>query len=135
MGLFIFIFGAKPEWFGLDRSIAVGFVQMGVFSFGLILICFGGTLSLDSLWKNGYRSIVADLGLRLSWTGLIVSLISGLADMIGVGTRPFPEYQIFFGHWQARGIMIGQIIMMIGFLMVIPYKQGETQSEKINTDS
>ena len=29
VGLSIFILGAKPEWFNLDVSIAIGFVQMG----------------------------------------------------------------------------------------------------------
>ncbi|MBT3240055.1 MAG: hypothetical protein HON98_05005 [Chloroflexi bacterium] len=125
IGLFIFILGAKPQWFNLDASEAIGFIQMGVFSFGLVLICAGGTLSLDALWKSEARSIVADLGLRLAWTGLIVAILSALADMIGVGTRPFPEFQIFFGYWQARGVIAGELIMIVGFLMMIPFKPKE----------
>lgn len=136
IGLFIFVLGAKPSWFNLDRSIAIGFIQMGVFSFGLLLICLGGTLSLDSLWQSENRSIIADLGLRLSWTGLIVSMISAMADLIGVGTRPYPEFQIFFGYWQARGVLIGELIILVGFLMMIPYKSFFTRdldSEKLDT--
>ena len=125
IGLFIFILGAKPQWFNLDASEAIGFIQMGVFSFGLVLIGAGGTLSLDALWKSEARSIVADLGLRLAWTGLIVAILSALADMIGVGTRPFPEFQIFFGYWQARGVIAGELIMIVGFLMMIPFKPKE----------
>ncbi len=127
IGLFIFVLGAKPQWFNLDASEAIGFIQMGVFSVGLILICMGGTLSLDALWKSGPRSIIADLGLRLAWTGLIVSLLSALADLIGVGTRPFPDFRIFFGYWQARGVIAGELIMIVGFLMMIPYKSKPTE--------
>ncbi len=38
-GMFIFTLGAKPEWFGLDRSPVVGFVQIAVFLVGLGTIC------------------------------------------------------------------------------------------------
>jgi len=61
----------------------------------------------------------------LAWTGLIVAILSALADMIGVGTRPFPEFQIFFGYWQARGVIAGELIMIVGFLMMIPFKPKE----------
>ncbi|MBI5297028.1 MAG: hypothetical protein HY869_16235 [Chloroflexi bacterium] len=34
-GLFVFMVGAKPAWFGWDRSPVVGFVQIIVFLTGL----------------------------------------------------------------------------------------------------
>jgi len=27
----------------------------------------------------------------------------------------------FFGPWQARGVMLGEVIIAIGFLLMIPY--------------
>jgi hypothetical protein len=29
----------------------------------------------------------------------------------------------FFGYWQARGVVIGQIVIGIGLLMMIPYQR------------
>jgi hypothetical protein len=122
IGLLIFLLGAEPGLFGLDHSIAIGFIQIAVFSIGLVVICLGGTLSLNSLWPNHYRTIAGMIGVRLAWTGLIFALISALADMLGMGTRPFPYYQPFFGFWQARGVIAGQVLMIIGFLMMVPYR-------------
>jgi hypothetical protein len=122
LGLLIFLLGAEPGLFGLDHSAAIGFIQIGVFSFGLFVICLGGTLSLNSLWPNHYRTITGMIGVRLAWTGMIFALISALADMFGLGTRPFPYFQPFFGFWQARGVIVGQVLMIIGFLMMVPYK-------------
>ena len=31
LGLFLFVIGTKPDWFGWDRSPVVGFVQIAVF--------------------------------------------------------------------------------------------------------
>ena len=38
VGLFVFAVGAKPDWFGWDRSPVVGFVQIAVFLAGLGII-------------------------------------------------------------------------------------------------
>lgn len=123
LGLLLFILGAQPDWFGLNISIAIGFVQIGVFSLGLLLICLGGSLALGSLWPSHWRSIGADLGLRLAWSGMVLALISAMADIIGLGTRPLSTSFIFFGYWQARGVMIGELLMFIGFAMMIPIKK------------
>ena len=38
LGLLIFSVGAKPNWFGWDRSPVVGFIQIAVFLVGLALM-------------------------------------------------------------------------------------------------
>ncbi len=123
IGLFLFVLGAEPGLFGLDISIAVGFVQITVFSIGLLAICLGGSVTLWALWPNGYRSIAADLGLRLAWTGYVIALAAGMADIFGLGTRTLGEDLLFFGYWQSRGVLAGQLIILVGFLMMIPYRR------------
>jgi len=123
VGFFLFLLGADPGLFGLDRSEAIGFVQVGLFTFGLLLICFGGTMSLNSLWPENWKSIAADIGLRLAWTGFVIALAAGMADIFGLGTRPIFSDTPFFGFWQARGVLIGQIVIIIGLLMMIPYRK------------
>ncbi len=122
VGLFIFTTGAKPDWFGWDRSRVVGFVQIAVFLFGLAVICLGGYMGLLALWKGRSRTIVADIGLRLVSTGYVIAVFAGMADVFGMGSQPLPGIP-YFGPWQATGVLLGQVIIAVGFLMVIPYRR------------
>jgi hypothetical protein len=121
LGFLIFTIGTKPVWFGWDRSPIVGFTQIVVFLIGLALICLGGFIGLSSLWGREQRSIIADIGLRLVGTGYVIAVFTGLADVFGMGSQPLPKVP-YFGPWQAGGVMIGEIVIAIGFLMVIPYR-------------
>jgi hypothetical protein len=120
-GLFIFIIGAKPNWFGWDRSPVVGFVQIAVFLIGLALICVGGYVGLIALWGKEQRTIVADIGLRLVGTGYVITVFTGMADVFGLGSQPLPNVP-YFGPWQAGGVVVGQMLIALGFLMTIPYQ-------------
>jgi hypothetical protein len=119
VGFFVFTLGAKPEFYGLDRSPVVGFVQIAVFLLGLGIICLGGYASLSYLWRGQQRSLAADIGLRLVATGYVISFVSGLADVFGMGNQPWPEVP-FFGGWQATGVIVGQAVIVIGFALMIP---------------
>jgi hypothetical protein len=121
LGLLIFAIGAKPNWFGWDRTPVVGFIQITVFLIGLALICLGGFVGLSALWGREQRSIIADIGLRLVATGYVIAVFTGFADVFGLGTQPLPKIP-YFGPWQAGGVLIGEIVIAIGFLMVIPYR-------------
>jgi|SRR5689334_1425486 len=120
LGIFIFVVGAKPGWFGWDRSVLVGFIQISVFLVGLALICMGGYVGLSALWGKEQRSIIADIGLRLIGTGYVISVFTGMADVFGMGSQALPKVP-YFGPWQAGGVLIGQFVIAIGFLMLIPY--------------
>lgn len=118
-GLFVLVIGAKPDWFGWDRSPVVGFVQIIVFLIGLAFICLGGYIGLLALWWGRERTIVSEIGTRLVATGYVVAVFSGLADIFGMGSQPFPQVP-YFGPWQATGILIGQGFILLGFLLFIP---------------
>ncbi|MCP4140278.1 MAG: hypothetical protein GY755_08320 [Chloroflexi bacterium] len=121
-GFFIFTVGAKPEFFGMDRSPVVGFVQIAVFLVGLGIICLGGYIALIALWGDDERSIVADIGLRLVATGYVFAVFTGMADVFGMGSHPLPDVP-FFGPLQATGVGIGQAVIALGFLMTTPFKR------------
>ena len=122
LGMLIFLIGARPALFGLDRSPVVGFVQITVFLVGLAMICIGGYISLNIYWRNGDKTILADIGLRLVSTGYVIAAFAGMADVFGFGAEPWPEIP-FFGTWQATGVEIGQIFIIIGFLMLLPFQR------------
>jgi hypothetical protein len=129
VGLLIFVIGAKPDWFGWDRVSVVGFVQIVVFLIGLGLICIGGYVGISALWGREQRSILADIGSRLIGTGYVIAVFAGMADVFGMGAQTLPDTP-FFGPLQAIGVLVGQVVIAIGFLMFIPYHFHLKQSSK-----
>lgn len=122
LGFLIFLIGARPALFGLDRSPVVGFVQIAVFLIGLAIMCLGGYIGLIAFWKNGERTLAADIGQRLVATGYVITVVSGMADIFGMGTQPPPRVPLF-GPWQAIGVQVGQAVIVLGFLLLIPYRR------------
>ena len=131
LGFIVFLVGARPGLFFLDRSPVVGFIQIAVFLVGLALICVGGYISLMVCWQNSQRTIAADIGQRLVATGYVIAVFSGMADVFGLGTRPPPDYVPYFGPLQAIGVEIGQAIIVVGFLLQVPFLKREKTEEKV----
>ncbi len=121
VGFLVFLLGADPGLFGLDRSPVIGFVQISVFLVGLALICVGGYLSLTPLWNGGPKTIISDIGLRLVGTGYVIAVICGLADVFGLGSQKAPQTPSF-GVLQTIGVLVGEAVIALGFLLFIPYR-------------
>jgi hypothetical protein len=130
LGLVIFILGADPAIFGMDRSPMTGFIQISVFLIGLGMICIGGYITLNKLWNGTEKTIPADIGLRLISTGYVISVASGMADLFGFGSHPFPNIP-YFGRMQAFGVMIGEAIITMGFLLLIPSTSRKEKEEDL----
>ena len=134
-GYLLFLLGARPSLFNLDRSRVIGFVQISVFLIGLGLITLGSYIALNALWPNGKKTIAADIGSRLISTGYVICVFTGMADIFGMGSHPLPE--VFFGPLQARGVSIGMATIALGFLLLLQYKhshENNSSSERNNAD-
>ncbi len=134
-GYLLFLLGARPSLFGLDRSRVIGFVQISVFLVGLALITFGSYFTLNAFWPEGKKSIPADIGSRLSSTGYVICVFTAMADIFGLGSHRLPD--VFFGPLQARGMVIGMGAIALGFLLMIRYKRpnGDPKLRKAVTQS
>jgi hypothetical protein len=128
VGFVIFLIGAVPDLFGLDRSPVIGFVQITVFLIGLALICLGGYICMNGLWNNHPKTILADIGLRVVSTGFVIAVISGMADIFGFGTQLSPEIP-YYGPWQAMGVLVGEVIIVLGFIFQIPFRFQREESD------
>jgi hypothetical protein len=130
IGFLAFLLGANPALFRLDRSPVVGFVQIAVFLVGLAIICMGGYICLNGLWNGDPKTIAADIGLRLVSTGYVIAFVSGMADIFGFGSQSFPDLP-YFGPWQARGVTLGEAVIAVGFLLLIPprHRRREIQGQ------
>jgi hypothetical protein len=122
LGFIIYLLGAEPGLYGLDRSPVVGFVQIATFLVGLGFICLGGYISLAALWNGGQKSIASDIGLRLVGTGYVIAVASGMADIFGFGSNNYPTIPIF-GPYQQIGVLAGEVVIAVGLLLLIPFKQ------------
>jgi hypothetical protein len=123
MGFTIFLLGIRPGMFLLDRSPVIGFVQLTVMLIGLALICIGGTICIRGLWKDHKPNLAADIGIRLMSTGFVIAIFATLADIIGLGSHPYPQSAPYFGEWQALGVEIAEGIIALGLLLMIPYRR------------
>lgn len=130
VGYLIFLLGARPSLFGLDRSPVVGFVQISVFLLGLAIINLGSYMTLSSLWPEGKKTIAAEIGSRLISTGYVICVFTGMADIFGLGSHPLPN--VYFGPLQARGMTLGIMTVAVGFLLMIRYKHPEKQQVSNN---
>jgi hypothetical protein len=130
VGYFMFLLGARPSLFGLDRSRVIGFVQISVFLVGLGIIALGSYLTLNTLWPPGTKTIAADIGSRLISTGYVICVFTAMADIFGLGSHRLPN--VFFGPLQARGVAIGMATIAIGFLLLIRYKHPEDEDKPPN---
>lgn len=123
IGFLIFILGSIPGLFGLDRSPVIGFVQIAVFLVGLGIICLGGYVVINNLWNGTPKTIKADIGLRLVSTGYVIAVVSGMADVFGFGSQVSPDIP-YYGPWQQTGVLIGEAVIALGFILQIPLRLG-----------
>jgi len=129
-GFIIYLLGAEPGLFGLDRSPVVGFVQIATFLVGLGFICIGGYISLVALWNGEQKSIASDIGTRLVATGYVIAVACGMADIFGFGSNNYPTIPIF-GIYQQVGVLVGEFVIAVGLLMLIPYKRRNSEFQEI----
>jgi hypothetical protein len=127
----VFLLGALPGIFGLDRSAIIGLVQIAVFLVGLAGICIGGYILMNGLWNNVPKTIIADIGLRLVSTGYVVAVVAGMADVFGFGSQLEGDIP-YFGPWQMRGVVAGEAIIALGFLLLIPYRLRRRRSRELS---
>jgi hypothetical protein len=122
IGFIVFLVGAEPGLFLLDRSPVVGFVQIATFLVGLGFICLGGYWTLAALWNGEPKSIASDIGLRLVATGFVIAVACGMADVFGFGSHLYPKIPRF-GSWQMTGVIIGEAVIAVGLLLLIPFRR------------
>jgi len=120
-GFLVFLLGADPGLVNLDRNPIVGFVQTATFSSGLAILCLGGFIGLKACQSPGhYQTLAQDIGIRLVATGYLIALVSGMSDVFGFGTQSYPAVP-FFGPLQAAGVIVGEIVIAVGFLLYLPF--------------
>ena len=127
IGLLFFLVGIQPDLIGMNRSQTVGFVQIGVWLFGLALILLAASATVRVVRNGKPTSLLADIGLRLIATGYVVAATASLADFIGVGAQRMPF--IFFGPVQMIGLVSGVVLSLLGVILYWPRQAKEDKRD------
>lgn len=137
LGFFIFIIGVQPDILGLNRSLTVGFVQIGVWLVGLAILLLASYATVHVVRNGKPTSLRADIGLRLIATGYVVAMVASLADFIGVGAQRMPF--ITFGPVQVIGLVTGVLFSLLGIVLYWPRqkkrKASDTMDEEVSVEA
>lgn len=134
LGLILIILAMAAEVLGLDLTPGFGMVQMFELLLGLTLLTLAGYMRIHrSRPANVPRSLQADIGVRLGATGLVLAYVSGLADLIGIGTHVDPSFdRPFVGPLQLGGLLIG-ILMITAGLLLYYTSRGSRESSSLES--
>jgi len=134
IGIVLSLISLGAEILGLDLTPGFGMVQMFQLLLGLTLLTIAGYLRIHSLRsRDAPRSLQADVGIRLGATGLVFAYVSGLSDLIGIGTHVVPSFgRPFVGPLQLGGLLVGVIMITIGMLMYMT-SRGSRQSSSLES--
>jgi hypothetical protein len=117
-GFTIFIIGMFPVIINLDLNIGVGILQLITILFGIGVMTTGGyTYAYATRHRAMPLRLREKIGLRLMGTGYIVCAVSGLADVLGIGSHNIPSRLPYFGLWQSIGLVSGLLLIAMGVLL------------------
>lgn len=128
IGLLVFLIGIQPDLIGMNRSQAVGFVQIGVWLVGLAILLTAAYSTVRVIRNGKSNSLRADIGVRLIATGFVIAGVASLADFISVGAHRMPL--VIFGPVQVMGLILGVFICIVGLVLYWPRRaKGKSPSE------
>ena len=116
MGVMTLFLGVFPFAVNQNATPNIGLAQILTMLTGLTLVVLGSYCVVFALVHRGRpRNLLRDIGVRLGMTGLVVSIASALADVMGVGSHS--SSAIVFGFVQGLGMLTGFLIAMGGVLI------------------
>ena len=119
IGVLLSVISLAAEYLGLDLTPGFGMVQMFQLLLGFTCVVGAALIYFYNLRPpDAPRSLQADIGLRLVATGLVFAYVSGLADLLGIGTHEDPSFaRPFVGELQIGGIGISIGLICIGLFL------------------
>ena len=118
IGLIFSTLSLGAEFFGLDITPGFGMVQMFQLLLGITALTAALFLHINALRQETSRSLQADIGVRLAATGLVFAYVTGLSDLIQIGTHVEPQFERpFVGPLQLGGLALAVLGIIIGLAL------------------
>ncbi len=132
IGLSLIVVAVTVELLNLNLTPGFGVLQTLLFLVGITALTIAAYL-----WMNAARpadtprSLQADIGLRLSLTGLVFSYVAGFADLIRIGTHVQPDFdRPYIGPLQLGGLVFG-LLVLIGGMALFYTSRGKRPSSSM----
>lgn len=119
LGIVLAVMGLFPTVAGLVPTPGIGIVQLITIMIGFSLLIMGAYIYAKFTFYAGVRSNLAQqIGVRLALTGLLFGGMAATADVLGFGSNIRTETSdVFFGPWQASGLIGGFGLAALGILI------------------
>lgn len=121
LGVVLALMGLFPGVTGIDPTVGIGIVQIFIVLAGFSLILFGALIYVKfNFYPHQAETLAQQVGVRLALTGLIITALSGLSDILGFGSHPrdvAAGRDVFLGTLQAIGMVGGYFIAALGVLL------------------
>lgn len=118
LGVVLAFMGLFPGVTGVEPTLGIGLVQLILILTGLSLLIMGAFIYVKYTFYTYQPSNLAQqIAIRLSMTGLLLAGMSSMADILGFGSNIRSDTgDIFFGPWQAVGLIGGFLVASFGVL-------------------
>ena len=131
-GFTVFLIGIIPAMVNLDITPGIGIFQLATILFGIGMMTIGGYMYAYATRHRAMpRRLREDIGLRLMATGYVICAISGLSDVLGIGTHNLPETMPYLGLWQSVGLVFGLLVISFGVLLYAQRYSPKTPDKNI----
>jgi hypothetical protein len=119
LGILLIGLSVAADYLRIDLTPGFGMIQMVAFLSGLTLLTLAAFLYLYTVRpKDAPHSLQADIGIRLGATGLVFTYVTGLSDLIGIGTHVNPSFERpFVGPLQLGGLILGILMIVAGLVL------------------
>jgi hypothetical protein len=122
LGAVVTFIGLFPGVVGLEVLPGIGLLQLIIVLIGMGLLFFGAYVFAQNVYYPGVRhNLAQQIGTRLSMTGLVIAVASGLSDILGFGSHPPipPVQRPFLGSWQTAGLIGGFVLASFGLIIFV----------------
>lgn len=119
IGVLLLLLAFGAEFVGLDITPGFGLLQTILLLLSITSLTVAAFLYLRGRrGENAPRSLQADIAVRLAATGLVFVYVSGLSDLIQIGTHVAPNFERpYIGPLQQGGIILGVASILAGLLL------------------
>jgi hypothetical protein len=119
LGAVLAFMGLFPGVTGLPPTAGIGIVQLALVLAGFTLLIAGAYIYVKYIfYPRKSATLSQQIGLRLSMSGLLFAGFAAMADILGFGSNlRTATGDIYFGPWQAAGLVGGFLIAAVGVLL------------------
>ena len=134
IGIILVAMSLAAEFLGVDITPGFGVVQIFQLLLGITCLTLGIFIAISKKRRGAPKSLQADIGARLAATGLVFAYITGLSDLVSIGTHVQPRFERpFVGPLQLGGIVLSVLVVIAGILLYYT-SRGSDDRDKSSMD-